>query len=312
MLIDLRPRIRLTQIAEPDAPENLRSLVYLLRLNVKTFFTLLQILLPELEQFAPDEPLPENSKRRGNSADRITAIARRILPTLRHYSSWLQSNAHVLVAQESDAFIGVQIKEFWKIYANALTLLAATFTVGEFPNVDYLLEEDTDTLGFKPFMNHYTTRRYNDSQSGSNGFKPRCDGGVEQHHPNIEMLFRIREILTDGLYLVVSNSNVSKSDLHYTVPYDLSRARQPVFQSRSFLSLEADSNTRKKASRHNSPIAPPTYCVNILIATPTLRQALDETTSSRPERPAPELLAKLVMTMRLLSPLQCLSLPILL
>lgn len=170
---------------------------------------MLQILLPELEQFASDEPELGDSEQPKNSSERVTAIARRVLPTLRQYSSWLQSSAHILVAQESDPFIGVQIKEFWKIYANALTLLAATFPVAELPVVDYLLEEDADTLGFKPLINDNTTRRYTSSTEDGYRLKPGSTVKVEQHHPNIEMLFRIREILTEGLILAMQKVSVS-------------------------------------------------------------------------------------------------------
>lgn len=173
------------------------------RFNIKIFFTLLQILLPELEQFAVDDSSIDRDDRPRNSSDKVTAIARRVLPTLRQYSSWLQSSAHILVAQESDPFIGIQIKEFWKIYATTLSFLAATFPLGELPEVNYLLEEDTDTLGFKPLQNENTSTRYYVETADGIKLKPKCQDGLEQHHPNVEMLFRIREILADGVRLAL-------------------------------------------------------------------------------------------------------------
>jgi hypothetical protein len=134
----------------------------------------------------------------------VTVVARRILPALRHYSSWLLTNSASLVArgQDKDTSLSVQIKEFWKIYANTLTLLASTFDVTNLPDVDYLLEEDEDTLGFQPLINEATSRRYLDA-SGQQ--KPRMlDPGVERNHPNLEMQYRIREFVIDGLDLVVS------------------------------------------------------------------------------------------------------------
>lgn len=171
------------------------------RINVKTFFTLLQILLAELERSAVDDP---NNKDENPKQDKVTVVARRILPTLRNYSSWLLTASPLLVAyKEKDTPLSVQITEFWKIYANTLTILALTFEVVHLPEIDYLLEEDEETLGFAPLDQEATCRRYLDS---SNRRKPGMhDEGVERSHPNIEMLYRIREFVIDGLDLVVGN-----------------------------------------------------------------------------------------------------------
>lgn len=181
----------------------MQAYLFFLRLNVSTFFALLQVLQPELERFANEEDvMDESSPRSPNGSDRITAVARRVLPGLRHYSSWLISNTAFLLAQVGDTSLTVQIKEMWKIYANTLTLLAATFPVSALPSVDYLLEEDEDTLGFKPFNNDRTKRRY----FSPDDEKPKLKwhgSGVERHHPNVEMLGRVRDFLTDGLELAL-------------------------------------------------------------------------------------------------------------
>ncbi|EIT72575.1 hypothetical protein AFCA_000565 [Aspergillus flavus] len=172
------------------------------RINVKTFFTLLQILLAEVERFAVEE---SNNREGKNGPDKITAVARRVLPALRNYSSWLLTVSHLLVAhkEEKDTPLSVQIIEFWKIYANTLTLLASTFDVVLLPEIDYLLEEDEETLCFVPLNKEATSRRYLDTSGRQ---KPRMnDLGVERNHPNMEMLYRIREFVIDGLDLVVSN-----------------------------------------------------------------------------------------------------------
>jgi hypothetical protein len=163
---------------------------------------LLQILLAEVERFAVEE---SNNKDGKNGPDKITAVARRVLPALRNYSSWLLTVSHLLVTnrEEKDTPLAVQITEFWKIYANTLTLLASTFDVVLLPEIDYLLEEDEETLCFVPLNKEATSRRYLDPNGRE---KPRMnDPGVERNHPNIEMLYRIREFVIDGLDMVVSN-----------------------------------------------------------------------------------------------------------
>jgi hypothetical protein len=177
---------------------------------VKSFFTLLQILLAELERFAIED---SDNKEAQAGPDKVTVVARRVLPALRNYSSWLLVNSDSLVAQgqDKDTPLSVQIKEFWKIYANTLTLLASTFDVTRLPEIEYLLEEDEETLGFKPLIQEVTSRRYLLDASGRR--KPLIlDSGVERNHPNLEMLYRIREFVIDGLDLVVGN--VSLPSLH--------------------------------------------------------------------------------------------------
>ncbi|GIJ85525.1 hypothetical protein Asppvi_004384 [Aspergillus pseudoviridinutans] len=187
---------------QPDEESVSNSRLFFQRINVKTFFTLLQILLAELERFAGEDSLSKDTK---SGPDKITAVARRVLPALRHYSSWLLIVSHSLVAhkEEKDTPLAVQITEFWKIYANTLSLLASTFDVVHLPEIDYLLEEDEETLGFAPLNKDAASRRY---LSATGQQKPRMtDVGVERSHPNIEMLYRIREFVIDGLDLVVSN-----------------------------------------------------------------------------------------------------------
>lgn len=175
------------------------------RTNVKTFFTLLQILLGELERFATED---SDSKESQHGSEKVTVVARRVLPALRNYSSWLTINCGSLTAQkqDKDTVLSVQIQEFWKIYANTLTLLASTFDVTRLLEVEYLLEEDEETLGFKPLINEATSRRY---LSDKGTTKPRMlDPGIERNHPNIEMLYRIRDFVIDGLDLVVKNVSI--------------------------------------------------------------------------------------------------------
>ncbi|KAL4788046.1 hypothetical protein BJX76DRAFT_228341 [Aspergillus varians] len=172
------------------------------RINVKTYFTLLQILLAEVERFAVEDSSGIKDAKVG--AEKVTVVARRILPALRNYSSWLLTVSNYLVAyNEKDTPLAVQLTEFWKIYANTLTLLASTFDVVHLPEVEYLLEEDEETLCFMPLSKGATSRRYLDANGQS---KPSInDPGIERHHPNIEMLYRIREFVIDGLDLVVGN-----------------------------------------------------------------------------------------------------------
>lgn len=190
-----------------DSPEILQSFLFFQRLNVKTMFTLLQVLQPELESLASAEDELATENTGSTDLDQISAVARRVLPGLRHYSSWLTSNTAVLIRHlELDTSLSVQVKELWKIYASTLTLLASTFSVSSLPCIEYLLEEDEDTLGFKPFENERAVGRY--YLQDPNVKKPKWHNqGVERHHPNVEMAGRIRDFLAEGLKLAIDEVN---------------------------------------------------------------------------------------------------------
>ena len=190
-----------------------QSYLFFLRLNVRTFFALLQTLQPELERIAMEDDctdLDGNSK--SDISAKITAVARRVLPALRHYRSWLKSNIAMVTAEIGETSVTIQIKELWKIYATTLTLLVASFEVAELPEIPYLLVEDEDTLGFKPFGDEHSrseNSRYFNRGTGSP--KPRfSENGVERCHPNQEMLGRIKDFLADGVYLAVACVGLAK------------------------------------------------------------------------------------------------------
>ena len=175
---------------------------------MKTFFTLLQIFSAELERTAGEDA---DNTSTASASKKISVVARRVLPALRHYSSWLLCvyDDLLMAAQKgaNESPLAVQIRELWEVYANALTLLTSSFDVVHLPEIDYLLEEDEETLGFAPLAKDATSRRYLDAANGVQ--KWRMDdggvGGVERSHPSVEMLYRIRELVIDGLDLVVGN-----------------------------------------------------------------------------------------------------------
>jgi len=144
-----------------------------------------QVFQPELERAV--------GERASSDAENLTAIGRRMLPSLRLYSTWLQVNHQTLVNQHAGTALSVLIKQLWQTYANTLSLLAATFSMENVPTLDYLLEEDDDTLGFRPFtqVNRTTATNWKDEQRGER----------DHVHPNEEVLARIHFLLEDGKQL---------------------------------------------------------------------------------------------------------------
>jgi hypothetical protein len=169
-----------------------------LTFNLKVFFVLLGILVSE---FADLEEAPGHDDAAGEYSEKLTVVVRRVLPALRHYSSWLRSSCSSLYRQ-TDETVVAHVREFWKRYAEALTVLTTTFDVEKLPSVDYLLEEDLDTVAFVPLSNGASANRYREREQ----IKPKIgDVGVQRLHPNQEMLARVRGLVLDGIQIIVSD-----------------------------------------------------------------------------------------------------------
>ena len=150
--------------------------------------------------------------RPGNGLRKVTAVMRRILPAVRHYSSWLTCNIDLLVGYTGPSApynLASLVKDFFGMYASTMTILASTYNAESLPMIEYLLEEDEDTIAFKPFDNG--SSRY--LEKTSNTLKPKFHThGVDRHHPNVEMLARVRDLLTDSVKLAIKEVSSAHSD----------------------------------------------------------------------------------------------------
>jgi hypothetical protein len=172
-----------------------------LTFNLKVFFVLLGILVSE---FADLEETADYGDISRDGSEKLSPVVRRVLPALRHYSSWLRSSCSSLHRQ-TDETVVAHVREFWKRYAEALTVLTTTFDVADLPSVDYLLEEDLDTVAFIPLSSGISIDRYRED----NRTKPKIgDIGVQRLHPNQEMLARVRGLVLDGIQIVMGDVGV--------------------------------------------------------------------------------------------------------
>ena len=110
---------------------------------------------------------------------------------------------HLIEGLFTDDLLKEAIDQFWPIYAKVIDLVAAIFPIWDLEDLDeitYMLEEDADTLEFKPLMHDRTRKIWCYKTTGE--AKPRYfDHGVERASVDEEMLARVRELLTDGLFL---------------------------------------------------------------------------------------------------------------
>lgn len=171
-----------------------------MRLNLRTFSTFLDIVHDDLRattgsEITTDEP-----------TERLTPAIRRALPALRLYSVWLFSNAHIIAGLASDDQLQHLIDEFWKSYTRTVNVVADEDVLGiwtlEDYRASYMLEEDTDSLAFKPIQNELTKVWRNWYEPDNSTFRPRfSDNSVSRLLPDEEMLARLMGLLEDGLYL---------------------------------------------------------------------------------------------------------------
>jgi hypothetical protein len=215
-------------------PKNImRTYFFYLRLNVKTFFILLQTLQPELDRLSEGEDVKQNGDRATQLSDKITAVARRILPGLRLYSTWFARYWQVLNANIADTLTTVDVQELWKAYAATLSLLASSFPVDQLPQETYMLEEDTDTIAFQPLVSPDTMKLWYNGEIMKQKWTE-----LERNHPNVEMLMRVKDLLIDGL-LLTQNSEA---------PLDLDGSRFIYREEGLPSELLASPNNRNEAS----------------------------------------------------------------
>lgn len=168
------------------------------------FRALLGTFQSELERHIRDEPsssvgLDKAGFRKG------PYIARQVLPALRLYSSWLMANTTTLKVNNGNEEFNEQMNELWKVYAETLTLIASTYSLGllEAAKLRCVLYEDEMTLGFSMFMDESVRHR---SCMGEDVFqKPGYhdnSSSVQRRHPNNEMLGRVRDLLIDGALMI--------------------------------------------------------------------------------------------------------------
>ncbi|KAL8855160.1 MAG: hypothetical protein Q9221_000066 [Calogaya cf. arnoldii] len=176
--------------AEPEEVQNEHAFKSIQRLNIQTFSSLLQSLVSEYQSRAQDD----------SKIDTVTSTVRRLLPSLRYYSSWLISRAALLSVHLGDSTMDDVVRDFWAVYAETMSLLFSVTDVNGLPRLDYLLDEDADIIGFRPLQEVQLQRK----PSVSEAFMRRLEHGdncLMRVSADVEMRCRIRDLLEDSFEL---------------------------------------------------------------------------------------------------------------
>lgn len=148
----------------------------------------------------------------------ISAILRRILPSLRIISKWLKLNTTYLSRlaspspsgndQVSSPELRAAISSFWDTYHAFFQSSSKLFILERLPSITKPLEEDLDMRGFAPLQKGKTadidsfaagaTSAVDSTEMGGDG---NGDDEGREVHPNEEHLMRLGDIQVDGLLI---------------------------------------------------------------------------------------------------------------
>lgn len=116
----------------------------------------------------------------------ISAVFRRLLPTLRIISKWIKLHTTYLSRFPESTSL-----EFWNRYEKFVNGMASLFPMESLPGCHEVLEEDVDMRGFIPLM-----RGLSGVDSGEE------KGGDGEVHPNEQQLMRIADLQVDARLLI--------------------------------------------------------------------------------------------------------------
>lgn len=193
--------MKLTFATVKQSAENEHAFYSFLRINLRFYTTLLEILQDDLVQVTRATANLDDVEL----ANKILVASARVLPSLRVYSCWLYQNYQLLLGLKSDPTLSGSIEGFWKAYGRTLDLVASNFTIWELENycpVPYMLEEDVNTLGFQPLIDESGGKANKVWKHMPSGIaKPLfSDRSVVRFSPAEEMLCRVYGFLEDGLF----------------------------------------------------------------------------------------------------------------
>jgi hypothetical protein len=119
----------------------------------------------------------------------ISAILRRMLPSLRIFSKWLKSHTEYMSRVQRSGQLDGPIQIFWDNYRLLAIAFATLFPIDHLPHLSEPLEEDIDMKGFIPLA------------WGMNKGKREAQ---HDFHPNEEQLMRIADLQVDAKLLAQS------------------------------------------------------------------------------------------------------------
>ena len=176
-----------------QSQEARQSYVYFLCLNIRTSLALLRVLEGEANKMKSSTDGEVNLE-----TYELSTTLEKALPEIRLYSSWLLKNDLIMANSTVYPVVNALQSRYWTQMASCLSLVAEVFPAQYLPELDYLLEEDADTIAFGP-LDCEETREiwYVDGKLKPEWFTiPEALRSKRQ-----EMLSRVRQFLKVGIML---------------------------------------------------------------------------------------------------------------
>ncbi|WWC85691.1 uncharacterized protein L201_000557 [Kwoniella dendrophila CBS 6074] len=148
-----------------------------------------------------------NMMKESKLPEYISAVLRRILPSLRILSKWIKLDLDYLSRfSNNDNNPSTIIKSFWKTYKKLIDNLGYVFPISQLPSLPEPLEEDLDMKGFSPLQRGLTTEGGRGGISSSTLSNEGNNHSVEgaEVHPNEEQLMRLADIQVDAKLIMQS------------------------------------------------------------------------------------------------------------
>lgn len=185
------------------------SCQYLLRLNVRWILVLSRLLQSELLEYVKAVPPAEDAtNRNGDETDatgskQTSIFAETILPLARIYMAWLFIYRADIV--EYQDHLAPYVFDMYQAVAKTLTMMAREFK-SVLAASPYLLPEDVEALGMKPFddveLSSPVCRIHH--EYGKDSFKPHWeDTGLPKNSPDQETNSRLYDLVNCGFSLAL-------------------------------------------------------------------------------------------------------------
>lgn len=190
--LGLLERMVIINIAALHLNENASAEPLLIELCLGTFEQLLKILQIELKSLQTDKK--ERHALTTSLSEKVSAVARRMLPSLRIMSKWLYCvHARLLPRNNGSTEVHTLMKSFLSEYVATFNIASKVFPIEQLPRLSYPLEEDIDLRGFTGLDGGLRARHIH---LGS--WEQVDSDTLSKLHPNEEMLMRIADLIEDA------------------------------------------------------------------------------------------------------------------
>lgn len=213
------------------------SCQFILRFNVRWIETLSRLLQSELRDFGKSA-LPAQLQAEGQGLDdakqpqRSSAFTDTILPLARIYMAWLYIYRTDIVDYQDH--LGAYVVDMFQVLASSLTVMANEFNKGVTGPSEYLLAEDFEALGMKPFDDATLAPICSLHHEPDKGcFKRHWeDSDTPRHSLQQEMLSRVYDWMNYGFALALDERfplSVTSADGAISVQYsEGSKTEAPI------------------------------------------------------------------------------------